>query len=198
MARPYFRANRTGTAPRLSRARGRSRAGCVLRRGPAQPRRQSVCGARCSRAHDRRASRRRWHRARRKDRRPNLFAAYPARRSRIRRDARRGVPSIDSLPASPPGAIPHGVAGGFRAMFRAVPLRRGFLRRLRILRALFLFGQADAPVRVFVNLPALLHFSRELHQRAAPRVAQARAPRRFRADSAVCGSARGARRPRLR
>ena len=84
-----------------------------------------------------------------------------------------------------------------------MPLRRAFLRRLRVLRALFLLGQANAPVRVFVDLPALLHFSRELHQRAAARVAQVErrrdfaqalrlaGPREMRHDSASVTGARG-------
>jgi hypothetical protein len=40
------------------------------------------------------------------------------------------------------------------------------------LSALFFFRQANAPVRVFDNLPAHLHFSREFYERAASRLAQ--------------------------
>jgi hypothetical protein len=53
------------------------------------------------------------------------------------------------------------------------------LRWLRELRALFFLGQADAPIRVFVNFSVLLHFSGELHQGAAPRVSQAERRRDF-------------------
>jgi len=63
----------------------------------------------------------------------------------------------------------------FRAPFGAALVRPVFLSRLLRLgkvRALFFFWQADSPVRVFVNLATLLHLSRELHERAPPRVAQ--------------------------
>ena len=55
----------------------------------------------------------------------------------------------------------------------------GLLRRLRILGALFLFWQSNSPVRVFVNFPVLLHFSRELYQGAAARMTQAERGRNF-------------------
>ena len=122
---------------------------------------------------------------------------------RIRHDEAITVAMRDEAPRQLIRFRPHRRArfrAGLRgsAMLRAVPLRRAFLRRLRVLRALFFFRQANAPVRVFVNFPALLHFSRELHQRAASRMAQVRAPPRFREGSAACGTARDVRRPRLR
>ena len=101
---------------------------------------------------------------------------------RIRHDETVTIAVRDEAPRQLIRFRPHRRArfgAGFRAMLRAVALRRAFLRRLREMRALFFFRQTNAPVGVFVNFPVLLQFSRELHQRAASRMAQTERRRDF-------------------
>src|SRR5258708_28117007 len=74
-----------------------------------------------------------------------------------------------------PGQLIHFRArrrGGFYLSLSALTLLRALLHRRGILGTLLLFWQADSAVGIFVNIAALFHFSRELHERPPRGMAQ--------------------------